>query len=406
MFVVIRGARELSIKSKFIVKLFGLTPDNRFLYVFLGNRRFEEKWSSEKIELATSISSIFVHYLLTLLKSPKSLHDGAVKRLSSECEVDALVNGGFLSALLLAFYVYFVKSAQELELAKFFKKMSSPKIFLLDEFVSLRVLNLRMLKTLGPIIYVSQDFAYNRFDFEDSFAAKILMCKLERDAISQVDLVIACSERDRLKYVEMGAKKAVFYPNIYPVEAFESSKKDQEPSISIVLQSHWGSRGEKYLEEIFKALSFIDEKIRVYMIGLKPRQVPKNIELQYCKCIPNKLNYIRTLNRSWIGINIGIHMGGANERKYDYALAELVVFSDTLGARGDLLPYEYTYVDSHDLAAKLEQLLNFGKQRIEEMGIENRKSALATAGKQEEIVKSTINEILAQNIESKDPDFP
>ena len=53
---------------------------------------------------------------------------------------------------------------------------------------------------------------------------------------------------------------------------------------------------------------------------------------------------------------MGIHLGGTNERKYDYAMAGLVVFSDNLGVRGDLLPHEYTYVDSYDLAAKLEQL--------------------------------------------------
>ncbi len=73
---------------------------------------------------------------------------------------------------------------------------------------------------------------------------------------------------------------------------------------------------------------------------------------------------MRILSKSWIGINIGIHKGGSNERKYDYAMAGLVVFSDILGCRGDLLPHEYTYLDSNDLAAKLEQLMEFGKKRL------------------------------------------
>jgi hypothetical protein len=84
-------------------------------------------------------------------------------------------------------------------------------------------------------------------------------------------------------------------------------------------------------------------------------------------------------------------MGGANERKYDYAMAGLVFFSDTLGVRGDLLPHEYTYVDSYDLAAKLEQLLEFGKEMIVEMGKQNRKQALSLAEKQREKLLRTLN---------------
>ncbi len=87
-------------------------------------------------------------------------------------------------------------------------------------------------------------------------------------------------------------------------------------------------------------------------------------------------------------------MAGSNERKYDYAMAGLVVFSDTMGTRGDLLPNEYTYVDSQDLAAKLEQLLQFGKDRIVEMGKQNRDQALSLAKKQREILLRTVNDLV------------
>ena len=87
-------------------------------------------------------------------------------------------------------------------------------------------------------------------------------------------------------------------------------------------------------------------------------------------------------------------MAGSNERKYDYAMAGLIVFSDTMGARGDLLPYEYTYVDSQDLAAKLEQLLQLGKDRIVEMGDQNRDQALSLAEKQHGILLRTINDMV------------
>jgi len=308
-----------------------------------------------------------------------------------------LINEGFLSVLSKALYQYFARSARTDGLIRFLRKLNSPKIFLIDEFWSINSVNLKELKDLGLIIYVSQDVARNRFGFGENFIAKKLMYKFERDAIALADVVIACSEMDRLKYVEMGARKAIFYPNIYPITEFEPCDKDQTPSISIVLPKHWGSRADKSLEEIFKALSCVDRKIRVYMIGIEPKQVPKNIELQYYKRIPKKLDYLRTLSKSWIGINIGIHKGGTNERKYDYAMAETVVLSDNLGARGDLLPYEYTYVDSHDLAAKLERLLKFGKEKIAEMGTQNRKEAISLAEKQRDILLRMVKSIELHN---------
>jgi hypothetical protein len=88
-------------------------------------------------------------------------------------------------------------------------------------------------------------------------------------------------------------------------------------------------------------------------------------------------------------------MSGTNERKYDYAEAGTVVFSDTLGARGDLLPHEYTYVDSHDLAAKINQLLEFGKVSITEMGAENRKHVLSMAEKARQRLLGYICKIIA-----------
>jgi hypothetical protein len=298
---------------------------------------------------------------------------------------------GFLSGLSQALGEYFDKPARTNVLINFLRKLNSPKIFLIDEYVSIRIVNLKILKLLGSIVYVSQDVAYDHFNFGNNIITKTLMYKLERDAVALSDLVVACSERDRLKYLEMGARKVLFYPNIYPIAEFEPGNKDQTPSISIVLRGHWGSRAERSLDKIFKALSRVDKEIRVYMIGIKPQQVPKNIELQHYARIPSKLDYLNTLSKSWIGINIGIHMGGANERKYDYAMAGLVVFSDTLGVRGDLLPHEYTYVDSYDLAAKLEQLLEFGKEMIVEMGKQNRKQALSLAEKQREKLLRTLN---------------
>jgi hypothetical protein len=393
--VVIRDDLKLSPKASFVAQLFGLSSNTRFLYVFRKETEmFREKWSHNQIELATSTTGILLYFFSMMLKSPKDFRDGILRRLFRRTKASVLVSGGFFSVLSEALYQYFARSARTDGLMRFLRKLNSQKIFLIDEFVSLNSVNLKILKHLGPIIYVSQDLAYNRFGFAENFIAKKLMYKLEHGAITLADMVISCSEMERLKYLEMGAKKVVFYPNIYPITEFEPYAKDEAPSISIVLPAHWGGKAERYLTEIFKALSRIDMKTRVYMIGIEPKQVPRNINMQHYARIPSRLDYLRTLSRSWIGINVGIHLGGANQKKYDYAMAGLVVFSDSLGARGDLLPCEYTYVDSQDLAAKLEQFLKFGKEKIVEMGIENRKQALFLAEKQRENLLSTVSGLM------------
>jgi hypothetical protein len=391
MLVAIRDGKEFSPKASFVAQLFELSSNGRILYVNRRQRdKFREKSDHNHIELATSTTAILVNFFLSLLKSPNDLHDGILRQIFHKESM--FRNEGFLSVISHALYPYFATKARTDGIISFLSKLNSPKIFLIDEFFSLNTINLKKLRSLGPVIYVSQDVACSGFGFADNFIAKKLVYRLERDAIAMTDVVVACSERDRLKYVEMGAKRAIFYPNIYPIAEFEPCDKDQALSISIVLRKACGSKGERSLAEVLKALSCINAKIRLYVVGMKPQQVPGNIELHHYKYIPNKLNYLKTLSKSWIGINIGFHKGGTNERKYDYAIAGLVVFSDNLGARGDLLLHEYTYIDSHDLAAKLEQLLEFGREKIMNMGIQNRKQAESLVAKQrEKLLKIVIN---------------
>ena len=395
MLIIIRNGKALSLKTTFVLKLFELSSFAQILYVSKKDaNKFREKWVGNQIDLASSTLGILAYFLLTILKNPRALRDGMLRRLSGRRSAHLLSDEGFLSVLSQVLYYYFATSARTNGIMRFLKRIDSPKIFLIDEFWSINTINLKKLKQLGSIIYVSQDVACNRYGFRDNLITKELMYKLERDAIGLVDLVIACSARDRLKYIEMGAKDAVFYPNIYPLKDFVPGAKDRLPSISIVSRGHWGSKAASSLEEIFKALSSFGEVIDVYVMGVKPKQVPKNVRLHHYEFIQSKLDYLSLLSKSWIGINIGFHMAGSNERKYDYAMAGLIVFSDTMGARGDLLPYEYTYVDSQDLAAKLEQLLQLGKDRIVEMGDQNRDQALSLAEKQHGILLRTINDMV------------
>jgi hypothetical protein len=391
MIFVINDGGKVSLKMSFVIQSYNVNSKKNFFYIYRTNdSRFAEKFENNQVRLATSVSGNFIHLLLMFVKSPKDMRDGLMNRLLRIRRPNTLLVEGFLSDLAQVLGEYYEKSSNTKTLLNFLKNLDSPKIFLLDEYTSLRIVNLKKLKPLGSIVYVSQDVAYDHFNFGNNAITKKLMYKLEHNAMNLVDLVIASSERDRLKYLEMGAKQAIFYPNLYPAE-FEQAGKDPEPSISIVLHSHWGQEANRSLNEIFKALAYSGETIKVNLIGISARKIPKNIKLQHYEHIPSKTDYLKILSSSWIGINVGIHLGGSNERKYDYAMAGLVVFSDTLGARGDLLPNEYTYVDSYDLAGKIKQLLKFKKEAIVEMGKQNQKQALFLAETQRNELLKTLN---------------
>ena len=387
---------EGSLKARFIAQLIrGSSDINIFYVVRNGRKMFTEKWSQNKVELATSTSGVFLNHLLLMLKSPKDLHDRILRRILKIDRADSFVTNGFISVLSDILDQYFATTARSHYIMPFLRDMSSSKIFLIDEFMSIRTLDLKLLKQLGAVIYVSQDVVSERYNFGDSLVARKLMYKLEREILQRADLIIACSGRDQLKYIEMGAKNVIFYPNIYTIMKFETGVKDKNPSISIVLRNCWGTESVVSFNAIFKALSKINKRIKVYVVGIEPQQVPRNIKLEYYEYISNKLDYMNILSKSWIGINIGVHKGGSNERKYDYAMAGLVVFSDVLGCRGDLLVHEYSYLDYNDLAIKLEQLLELGQKKIIEMGLENRKQAISLAEKQREKLLSTINNLFS-----------
>ena len=381
-------------KANFIVQLLNQNFNTKIFYVFKKeSNKFSEKWSENQVQLPSSTLGLFVYYLLIMLKSPKDIRNGLMVRLSLTKPKHVLTSAGFLSILSRTLYLRLGTSARANRLMPLLKKVNLPKVFLIDEFLSLNCLDLKKLRLLGPIIYVSQDTAYNRFGFGDNPITKELMFRFERDAITNFNLVIACSEMEKLKYLEMGARNAIFYPNLYPTLEFEPCNKDPMPSASIVLRGHWGHRAEQSLELIFNALAYLNRQIKIYLVGIKPARIPKNVKLEHIEFIRNKSNYLKVLSKSWIGINVGIHMAGTNERKYDYAEAGTVVISDTLGARGDLLPHEYTYVDAHDLAAKIGQLLELGKDHLREMGEENRARALLLAEKQRQLLLANIKNL-------------
>jgi hypothetical protein len=397
MIIVIRDGNIgkgdiLSPKARFITQLLKETSPDFFYVIREDGAKFAEKWSNNKVELASSNSAMLTYYGMMLLKSPKDFRDGIMRRVFGKHEEKMLVKEGFITVLSQVFYQYFATASRTDRLVAFLNK-SNVKLFIIDDFVSANNVDLKMLKRMGAIVYVSEDVAYTRFGYEDHRITKKLMYKIERDAINLADVVIAASERDKLKYQEMGAKKVTFYPNFYPVKGFEPAPKDETPNICIVLQKHWGPRAKQALEESLKALSLVNREITVSSFGIVPQKVPKNVKLKHFSYIPSKADYLKILSRAWIGINVGIHSGGSNERKYDYAFAGLVVLSDKFGCRGDVLPHEFSFIDGHDLAAKLNQLLEFGKERLIEMGVHNREQVLQLAKTQQNEVLTMLNSI-------------
>ena len=392
MIFAIRDGDEPSQKTRFIIQILEANRNKPVILISRNRIKRIDKRNTNKIELPPSKASIFAYYFLMIMKSPQDLSGSLQSRLFNKRRPVMLIGEGFFSVLSQVLHHYFAV-ARKNEISQYFEKLHSPSVFLIDEFLSVKTINMKLLKRYGYVIYVSQDVAYNRYGFQDSIITKNLMYNLEYEAVTSSDLVIASSERDRLKYIEMGSKKAIFYPNIYPLHQFEPGIKDESPSITIVSRGHWGAKASKSLEDIFKALSYVDYILNVNVIGVKPEHVPKNVHMHHYDFLPTKLDYLNILSKSWVGINIGFHLAGTNERKYDYAMAGQVVLSDTVGARGDLLPHEYIYVDVQDLAAKLVQLLQIGREKILQMGERNREQALLIAEKQQQEVTKTINDL-------------
>jgi hypothetical protein len=392
MIFVLNDGGVVSPKAKLVVDLFREGGDEVF-YIFRKNK-LTETWGSHFVELSDSTVSAFGSFALMPIKSPGALRDGVLRRFFGKKGSRKLLAEGFLSNLGIALSYCLTYSTKTDRLVEFLRASSSPKIFLIDEFSGSSIVDLKVLKEMGKIVYISQDFASDRFGFSDNRISKALVRKLEDNVIAQADLIIACSERDQLKYTEKNAKKVVFYPNIYPLQGVKPVEKAQSPTICVVLKDYWGSQADSALEEILRAMALLTVKVTVVVIGKKPQKMPKNASLQYYKSIPDKAEFLRIMGKAWVCINVGFHLGGSNERKNDYSMAGCVVLSDRLGARGDFLPFEYTYVDCHDLTAKLKQLFRLGRNRLQEMGAENHEYILRFAEGQKEKLRDSIYSLL------------
>ena len=209
LFVVRDSWAKISPKAKLVVNL---CKENSIASIFCiirnDKERFLERWNDNKIELATSTSGILFYYSFILLRSPRDFYNGILRRFFKRELTYSLITSGDISVLSKTLNHFFAASARSNRIIPFLKRMNSKRVFLIDEFTSTKTLNVNLLRQMGLVIYISQDVASENFDFHTNFISRSLMYKLECDIVKIADLVIACSERDRLRYLEMGAKHA------------------------------------------------------------------------------------------------------------------------------------------------------------------------------------------------------
>ena len=149
LIVIIRDGHELSKKARFVVQLLRLNANSKFIYAYRKEEdRFREKWSGNEIALASSKSAILAYFILMMLKSPKDLHDGIIRRVLRRKAPYLIRTGGFLSVLSQAIYQYFGRSARAGVFISLLKKLSSPKLILISRAINYHSIHIPMILVL------------------------------------------------------------------------------------------------------------------------------------------------------------------------------------------------------------------------------------------------------------------
>lgn len=243
-------------------------------------------------------------------------------------------------------------------------------------------------------------WVYLSHDYEPDFVTNRALAAMARSridfALENCDIVVAASHRDRLRYLAHGklpARDIVVYPNIFPPQDEAPPLQAKTGPFTVAsVQSRWSGRSGALedAKEIASALGLLPGGAEVRVIafgpdlpGLLRGMLQPRFELEAIGQVPGRGEFIQSLARAHVGINLGRWMGGTNVKKYDYAIAGAVVLSNSPGSRGELLAHEYAFADRHDLAAKLCELSERPRDEVARMGQENRawvEGASAAAG--------------------------
>jgi len=258
-------------------------------------------------------------------------------------------------------------------------------------------------ETDAKFIYLSHDFYYNIV--HPYLKSKVK--KYEKNILTMSDFIISASERDKELYLKFYYDEVfdcktdddiIVYPNVFPpmnppFKEEEIRKKlinKRNDEITIVCNVGSNTKRE-IIQLIINQLHYVAHEIggvNLKFIGNHFTNYIKNlswrngIKVKTIDYLPNRLDFLRELSSAHVGINFAYKTGGTNVKKYDYALASLVVISNALGVKGELLPYEYVYLDTADLYTKIKALINdFTIEEIINMGYKNQAYALELANR-------------------------
>ncbi len=222
----------------------------------------------------------------------------------------------------------------------------------------------------SKVIYVSHDFLIDRYS---GFWLRKLL-DAEYNIVQHADLIISASRRDEMKYKELYgvSDRILTFPNIFPLpnhtEFISNIRKRDKPTLVVIGGKFLANNIEyaRLLKKLYDSLNILN--LNIVYIGKHPPRLPKSRSVEYYEYIPSRVEFFRTLGRAHIGLNYALLRGGSNVKRYDYSLAGLVVLDNPLGARGEWLPHEYTFIDEHDFVVKLSELISLGSTELSKLG--------------------------------------
>lgn len=264
-----------------------------------------------------------------------------------------------------------------------------PRVVLVDGLSSFAYLGGASLRGEAAVVYLSHDYEP---DFTVSrYLSGVVRRKID-SALGRSDLVLAASERDRLRYLSHGGLdpgRALVLPNIFVPEGGALPEPEKAPTFTIaVVETGWSGRAGARRDalELAEAILLLprDVPVRVVAVGAElARRLGELLrgraEVAGFGRLPSRWEFLRLLSSAHVGVNLGRWTGGTNTKKYDYALAGDVVVTNSLGARGETLPHQVVFSGESDLSSKLGELWGKGGAALEAMGLENRRAARGAA---------------------------
>lgn len=273
-------------------------------------------------------------------------------------------------------------------------------LIVVDDFSTLSMLGYEGIDMLvesgSPIVYLS----HNHYNLPKKLK------NLESYLMDNCSFSIVASDRDYLLYktsYNLPTNKMVVYPNIYPL-FLPPSKEDninlatEKESIQTIVLNMGSKVKDDVCGSLIRTVNMASEMVKglkIMIIGDRlatlARNYSWNVNVEYIPHITDRFRFILKMSTGHIGVNFSYKGVGTNIKKFDYALAGLVVLSNTQGCKGELIPYEYTFFDEADFYVKLTDLL---RSDLLNFGHENRRCVLSRAQRSYQELYKTMTSIV------------